>query len=76
VPGKNNNSPPASYSLAASAVEAYIYAHFSHCQSLHPEDGGSMDLWNIGVLTQHYTQHHNLEEFIFKFTDCLPSGLN
>jgi len=23
--------------------------------SLHPEDGGSMDLWNDGSLPQHYT---------------------
>jgi len=23
--------------------------------SLHPEDGGSMDLWNVGILLQHYT---------------------
>jgi len=22
--------------------------------SLHSEDGGSMDLWNIGILPQHY----------------------
>jgi len=22
---------------------------------LHPEDGGSMDLWNVGILTQNYT---------------------
>jgi hypothetical protein len=22
--------------------------------NLHPEDGGSMDLWNVGILPQHY----------------------
>jgi len=25
---------------------------------LHPEDGGSMDLWNVGILPQHYTASH------------------
>jgi len=31
-------------------------AHFN-CEfwgSLHPEDGGSMDIWNVGILPQHY----------------------
>jgi len=23
--------------------------------SLHPEDGGSMVLWEVGILSQHYT---------------------
>jgi hypothetical protein len=23
---------------------------------LHPEDGGSMDLWNVGIIPQHYTE--------------------
>jgi len=23
---------------------------------LHPEDGGSMDLWNVGILPRHYTE--------------------
>jgi len=23
--------------------------------SLHPEDGGSMDLWNVGILSQYCT---------------------
>jgi hypothetical protein len=26
--------------------------------NLHPEDGGSMDLRNVGVLSQHYTAHN------------------
>jgi hypothetical protein len=26
--------------------------------TLHSEDGGSMDLWNVGILPQHYTASH------------------
>jgi hypothetical protein len=26
-----------------------------YCLHLHPEDGGSMDLWIVGILPQHYT---------------------
>jgi len=26
-----------------------------HLQVLHHEDGGSMDLWNVGTLLEHYT---------------------
>jgi len=26
-----------------------------HPSSLHPEDGGSVDICNIGILPQHYT---------------------
>jgi len=26
-----------------------------HQRALHPEDGGSTDLWNVGILLQRYT---------------------
>jgi hypothetical protein len=31
--------------------DAFLY----HGQSLHRKDGGSMDLWNVDILPQHYT---------------------
>jgi len=32
-----------------------VFRFVTSCSnSLHPEDGGSMDLWNIGTLPQHF----------------------
>jgi len=31
------------------------YQRFVGPCCLHPEDGCSMDLWNVGILPQHYT---------------------
>jgi len=31
------------------------YRNYQRFRGLHPEDGGSMDLWNVCVLPQHYT---------------------
>jgi hypothetical protein len=33
----------------------------------HPEDGGSMDLRNVGVLPQYHTVHHNPEDLIMEY---------
>jgi len=27
---------------------------------IHSEDGGSMDLWNVGILPQHYTMSQSI----------------
>jgi len=37
---------------------AVWYQHFRgpHCIQLHPADGGSIVLWNVGILQQH--QHY------------------
>jgi len=32
-----------------------VVVGYQHFRSLHPEDGASMDLWNVGILPQHYT---------------------
>jgi len=29
--------------------------------SVHPEDEGSMDLWNVGILPQHNIEDHGLK---------------
>jgi len=62
---------PSHFLLASSicrplALQAYIYARFSHCQSLHPEDGGSMDLWNVYIHPQHYAMSQPRRIWIFK----------
>jgi len=48
-------SLPLCFLLASSTCHpspgwAYIYGYFLPSQPLHPEDGGSMDLRNIGIL--------------------------
>jgi len=37
------------------AMVGYQYFRGPWCLSLHPENGYSMDLWNVGILPQHYT---------------------
>jgi len=34
--------------------------------TLHPVDGGSMDLRNVGILPQNYTRRHNPEDLDLK----------
>jgi len=51
---------PSHYLLASSiccpvALQPVSMPIIFHCQSLHPEDGGSMDFWNFDILSQHYT---------------------
>jgi len=45
--------------------------------SLHPEDGGSLDLRNVGILPQHYTasqpRRRGLESTVLKNEDMIKT---
>jgi hypothetical protein len=41
-------------------VSCKITVWLTHCQSLHSEDGGSMDLWNVSILPQHYMEDDDM----------------
>jgi len=41
---------------------------------MHPEDGGSMDLCNVGILPQHYTMSNIFSRFVFEIRFSLPQG--
>jgi hypothetical protein len=47
------------------AFQTFIYANSFHHQSLDPEDGGSMDLQNVGILPEHYTVPQPRRTWIF-----------
>jgi len=41
--------------MEASSSSETLVSHHNIAQRHNPEDGGSMDLWNVGILPQHYT---------------------
>jgi hypothetical protein len=57
-----------SYHNTASQLRRPRLESLSKTHSLHPEDGGNIDLWNVGILPQHYTasqpRRHWLESWL------------
>jgi hypothetical protein len=52
---------------AALTSDILVSYHTSRCHN--PEDGGSMDLWNVGILAQYNrTRCHNPEDLDSKET--------
>jgi len=53
--------------LASSGLVSNAY---TTSDSLHPEGGGSIDLRNFGILSQHYTRRHNPQDLDLNLWSC------